>query len=104
MKKYRHKQTQDIVVQSCESGYYKNVNIPGGALIPGKYIENVTDWEQITEKDYEILETRISNNLQHVIWKVKRLSDGEIFQVNDNIKGGKIKSINIENDKIYLEV
>ena len=120
MKKYRHKQTQDIVVQSCESGYYKNVNIPGGALIPGKYIENVTDWKKVAEKDYEILSILLKRSDKNEVIKVdandnesyieslikcdgnsihslKRLSDGEIFTVGDKLTYGEIRQIQLSN-------
>jgi len=120
MKKYRHKQTQDIVVQSCESGYYKNVNIPGGALIPGKYIENVTDWKEVAEKDYEILSILLKRSDKHEVRKVdvndnesyieslikcdgisihslKRLSDGKIFTVGDKLTYGEIRQIQLGN-------
>jgi len=42
-------------------------------------------WEEVVEKDYEILEIRFSNNLQKVIWQVKRLSDNEVFTVKDEL-------------------
>lgn len=90
-------------------------------------------WEEIVEKDYEILSFkgvrvkeidehgayiyddtikawfRDKDNLAYLINEygiesVKRLSDGKVFTVGDKVRGGKIKSIIIENEKIYLKV
>lgn len=99
MRKFKHKHTGDIVQTSCEKGYYKNINIPMGNLLPGKYIENSNDWEEIIEKEYEILEyyqkeytySKIHQNWDYVskqnypIKTVKRLSDGEVFTIGDKI-------------------
>ena len=87
-------------------------------------------WEEVIEKDYEILSIIGTNkhplpkttlylkdvykkdfaghlNDESNCWQihsVKRLSDGEVFQINDILKEGKIKSIVIENYKLYLEI
>ena len=60
-----------------------HIELNGKLILPSEYKEF---WEEIVEKDYEILETRISNNLQQVIRKVKRLNDGEVFTVGDFVK------------------
>ena len=53
-----------------------------------KHVENNPEyWEEVIEKDYQILDTIIKNNLKQEISSVKRLSDGEVFTVGDKITG-----------------
>lgn len=75
--------------------------------LPIKEVEEYTEfWEEIVEKDYEILSIRgnltgqvystddlpdlegqyLSCKGKSVIWSVKRLSDGEVFTVGDKVK------------------
>jgi len=50
-----------------------------------KHVENYPEyWEEVIEKDYEILISRVVPN---TILSVKRLSDGEVFTVGDKITG-----------------
>lgn len=83
-------------------------------------------WEEVIEKDYEILSLKKNNNINTVvsfdidinrllkyteikIHKVKRLSDGEVFTVGDKITGAtyneprNIISFNISNNKLWIE-
>ena len=76
--------------------YYNGIN-------PENYPEF---WEEIVEKDYEILEVKgkygaISSYIKEldydlkdkIIFKIKRLSDSEIFTIGDKVNNGIIKSI-----------
>lgn len=47
MKKYKHKQTDDIVEKIPSANYYKNIIRPLSAYLPGRYIENSNDWEEM---------------------------------------------------------
>jgi hypothetical protein len=50
------------------------------------FVENSCDWEEVVEKDWEILEERASCNIgsnKIEIVSVKRLSDGEVFSLGD---------------------
>ena len=91
----------------------------------GYYSENKEFWEEVVEKDYEIL-TVITNDGKFIeivynqsaiiepfweIHSVKRLSDGEIFTVGDKIEyikdnifsdGCKITHFTIEDNQIYI--
>jgi len=49
-------------------------------------VYNPEFWEEVVEKDYEIVDTIIKNNLKQKISSVKRLSDGEVFTVGDKDK------------------
>ena len=85
------------------------------------WIENYPEfWEEVVEKNYEILFVITNNNkfIEKVYnqdatiepyWKihsVKRLSDGEIFTIGDIVKcedcKGKITSLEIYDNDIYL--
>lgn len=67
----------------------------------GYYSENTEYWEEVIEKDYEIISYVAKDNPTNIttkrrgahlheeywkIYKIKRLSDGEIFTVDDLIK------------------
>lgn len=61
MKKFRHKQSRDQVVELVtKKGYYQSIFTE--TVLPGKYIENTNDWEEIkqplftTEDGVEIFE------------------------------------------------
>jgi len=76
-------------------------------LVNLTHLVNLKDIEHISD-EYKILETRISNNLQQVIWKIKRLSDGEVFTVGDEIshygeyKKNEFSTRNYILEKIYF--
>jgi len=123
--KYRHKTTGEEARQIVKD-YYD----VGKEQIHKRFIENSCDWEQLIDNDYEILSfysgyegspmayifEKLSNGLyskgtgsctlKHGLeyWKihsVKRLSDGKVFTVGDNInfnnKGyGKLLDIQFE--------
>jgi hypothetical protein len=117
---------EDIIAFQCSSsgsfkGYFEN-NPENWKLVVEKDYEILSFSQNSLTKDLWIMGdkggwqrngtdttlqstfTMLNRTEMYHIHSIKRLSDGEVFQVNDNIKGGKIKSINIENDKIYLEV
>jgi len=117
MRKFKHKITNDEVRTYSENYYVSSET----ACIPKRFIENTCDWEEIVEKDYEILEVMhkygaISSYIKKLdgdlkdktIFKVKRLSDGEIFTVGDDVLSkachvpNKILSIELINNKIRL--
>jgi hypothetical protein len=124
MKKFKHKKTGIIVNE--DSHQYLGTCMS----IPKEIVENSNDWEEIVEKDYEILslkygqiyyrgknehnqicyytdlkdkhnsgfilEQTFENNLLPgvTIHSVRRLLDGEIFQIGDTINiGGKNRVI-----------
>ena len=73
----------------------------------GYYSENIQFWQEVIEKDYEILATVGDNDsLKQTIYSVKRLSDGEIFTIGDTVKcedcKGKITLLEIYDNDIYL--
>ena len=77
----------------------RDFDIETGAFLSKCTIESDSACKFNPDKDnYRYIERNFN------IHSVKRLSDGEVFQVNDNLKQGKIKSIIIENEKIYLEI
>ena len=113
MKQYKHKNTGDIAIMSTNnSSFY----ICDGLNIHTRIIENSNDWQEIVEKDYEVLSFiadtglirfRATDNLfqaegdvrrkntteeylllekNWIIHSVKRLSDGEVFTVGDLCK------------------
>ena len=49
--------------------------------------------KKVVEKDYQILDTIIKNNLKQEISSIKRLSDGEVFTIGDKVKVCKHGSI-----------
>jgi len=59
-------------------------NIETGNVYGSRMIENQPEfWEEVVEKDYEILKTC---PIEGTFYSVKRLSDGEIFTVGDKAK------------------
>ncbi len=112
--KYKHK-TKGYIATKSETlvDYYEVESFP--TAIPSTLIEDSCDWEEVVEKDYEILSFRRNKDskyegtqfnltpnglynpnfkvsdlsLEHClnggfdIWKIKRLSDGEVFTVGD---------------------
>jgi hypothetical protein len=110
MKQYKHKQTGNIWQKSANGKTYTSTNFQS-YRIPSAIVENSQDWEEIVEKNYEIISIRSSggkiwkkskdsdfiffdpngsawvylNNFEENcgIYSVKRLSDGEIFTIGD---------------------
>ena len=87
MRQYKHKQT-GLIAQQLTVNYKV-----GECEVPGCIIEKCQDWEEVVEKDYEVL---IVKTVPYTILSVKRLSDGEVFTVGDRVKvyeHGTIKTI-----------
>jgi hypothetical protein len=58
-------------------------------------------WEEVKEKDYEILKTC---PIEGIIYSIKRLSDGEVFTVGDKVDGPcgrNQKTVKISTEWIY---
>jgi hypothetical protein len=117
MRKFKHKTTGFIATET-NSGKNFKVNNPQNFTIPSWIIEEGKDWEEIVEKDYEILEIKhkygaissymekLDSNLENKsIFKIKRLSDGEVFTIGDKIQYGIIENIKTSdyNDGIYID-
>jgi hypothetical protein len=102
-KKFKHKKTGDIVELISRAGYKLYKSTIG--LIPAEYIENSSDWEEIVEREWKILDTMISDDLEQSISSVKRLSDGEIFTIGDKLTEGTILTFSLSdyNDGIYAD-
>jgi len=111
MKQYKHKGTEAIFNKSINGKSYYSDKYEG-YYIPSELVENSCDYEEVIEKDYQILKEMYSNvfaQIKHKIISVKRLSDGEVFSLNDKAKltafGGcvdTIEEINLVDSKIYL--
>ena len=59
MKSYKNKQTGEVVV--CYPSYEICHSSTEDFSIPKRFVENSRDWEQVIEKDYEILEVKIAD-------------------------------------------
>ena len=86
MKKYKHKQT-GLIAQQLTVNYKV-----GECEVPGCIIEKCQDWEEVIEKNYEIVReiTKYDPKNDYKvagsrIVSVKRLSDGEVFTVGDRV-------------------
>ena len=131
IKKFKHKKTGHIFEQ--DGSYY---NRPKHECIPAWLVEDSNDWEEIIEKDYEILSyyakniagkgdtyvdptyiwkqkslgqwsrfydnqfhtgpystEAITNHNGYGIHSIRRISDGEIFTIGDNITYNNEKTI-----------
>lgn len=110
MKKYKHKRT-GITASPFQQSY----QLDSGNIVPSFMIEDSCDWQEVIEKDYEILSIKCKienfgdyilnkisngkfaneykqiefNNQFYSIYSVKRNSDGEVFTVGDKITYGK---------------
>ncbi len=116
--KYKHKITGE------EARLLEDYYQVDGDVVPKRFIENSCDWEKLVEKDYEIIRygdekgnlwdngeciaSYLGDGKTH-IFSVKRLSDGEVFTVGDNVSlknewnKGEIDGIKItSDDKIYI--
>ncbi len=60
-------------------------------------------WEEIKEKDYQILGYKSA--LDSDIYSVKRLSDGEVFTIGDKLANGELSKIDLikENLQFYFK-
>ncbi len=90
--KYKHKITGEEA--TLLEDYYQ----VDGDVVPKRFIEDSCDWEKLVEKDYEIIRygdekgnlwdngeciaSYLGDGKTH-IFSVKRLSDGEVFTVDD---------------------
>lgn len=111
MRKFKHKITGKFVEKTTSGDFYVNNH----ELIPCWCVENSTDWQEVVEKDYEILEfTTVSTLILRLkpdsfyytdgelypfsfeefycrnevksINKIRRLSDGEVFSLGDRVQ------------------
>lgn len=125
MRKFKHKITGDIVIETVCKGnrYYSN----GPHDIPAVFVENSNDWQEIIEKDYEILAFSFENRIDYKVctglfkfkgaisngwpeesyknWQIhsiKRLSDNEIFTIGDKTNNGTISKF--ENCSVGIRV
>lgn len=112
MKQYKHKKSGKVVQEVDPKSPYaieklllssglKYKAVDGVGLYEAWIIEDSLDWELVVSKAYEIL----AGGDKAPITKIKRLSDGVIFEVGDlmghNIRPSrklKIKSIDLEAD------
>jgi hypothetical protein len=128
MKTFKHKVT-GIVGTLKEDGHlhFERGNGCVVALehIWGGFIENSSDWEEVIEKEWEILSFLNPGNQKiyntdiitidynsrdldyylkyYYINSVKRLSDGIVFSVGDNTQMGLIVGIVIRNEQCWLQ-
>lgn len=96
--KYKHLPTGKIITIGGKSGnsLLKIIGKLGDSnLLLGDIIKG-SDWQEVVEKDYEILSWRNKNSKtishllsgkNHEIHSVKRLSDGEVFTIGDMTTG-----------------
>jgi hypothetical protein len=109
MRKFKHKTAGYIAEKLATCEKYK-LKISTSDIIPAWVIENSNDWEEIVEKDYEILSgrTHIPSGSTE-IYSIRRKSDGVEFKIGDKIcwnwafaknKYFTIKSFNIIEDKL----
>ena len=121
MRRFRHiKTNRDFTTELLGCNAVEGIK-RGNWEIPMWVIEDSCDWEEIVEKDYEILEImhkygaissyikKLDGDLKDkIIFKIKRLSVGEIFTVGDDVLSktcyvpNKILSIELINNKIRL--
>lgn len=110
MRKFKHKKTGSVAEQRQQqnsSDYKYIVKSEKYDLLPKYLVENSSDWEEIEDKEYEILtitadernvlEKPLENILPYEgdgsLWgywqihSVKRLSDNSVFQLGDRVKG-----------------
>lgn len=102
MRKFKHKITGKFVEKTTSGDFYVNNH----ELIPCWCVENSNDWEEIIEKDYEVLEyksiqgihcekgqyffdvvSQYGNPNEWFIYKIRRKSDGVEFKIGDKICG-----------------
>ncbi|MFT6125768.1 MAG: hypothetical protein ACJAVA_000209 [Flavobacteriaceae bacterium] len=117
MKKYKHKSTGHIAERSSICQSYGIINSASKTYsIPTFVIEGSDDWEEVIEKDYEIISylvnkkifteniVPLANKTYINIRSIKRLSDGEVFTVGDLIKrnDNTVKLETIELDDIWM--
>lgn len=87
----------DIVKKEKKSGLYTNINKKSCTHLNYE-VENKEFWEEVVEKDYEILKFKKSRTgvvtnsdwrpfggEEWGIYSIRRLSDGEVFTVGDRI-------------------
>lgn len=99
MRKFKHKITGNIAVETISEKNYK-VSEPKNFTVPKWIVENSNDWEEIVEKDYEILMyrskintdiyfdnpeyfSRLSSDWE--IYSIRRKSDGVEFKIGDKV-------------------
>lgn len=121
MKKFKHKITGIVAekLNTCEK--YK-LKISTSDIIPAWVIENSNDWEEIVEKDYEILEyksiqglhcekgqycfdvvSQYGNPNEWFIYKIRRKSDGVEFKIGDKVYNPNCKSQTFIIESFYLD-
>ena len=82
IKEYPGSPKLGFIVFDRINGMYHNIET--GNMYGSQHIENQSEyWEEVVEKDYEILK---SCPIEGTIHSVKRLSDGEVFTLGDKIK------------------
>lgn len=94
MKKFKHKITGNIATET-NSGKNFKVTEPKSFTVPKWIIENSKEWEEVVEKEYEIIQYYCKStpsddgeqiHYSEEIKTVLRLSDGEVFTLKDKVK------------------
>lgn len=117
IKEYPGSPKLGTIVELKNDGFYP-INTPGGWFSEKYHLKPFPEfWEEVVEKDYEILsykslkkghilfynekyDKNFFNNYNWIINSVKRLSDGEIFTVGDKTNAGNLTGFSIKNNKI----
>jgi hypothetical protein len=96
MRKFKHKKFGDIATSNGDGTY----TMMDFNYVHSKYIENSSDWEEVVEKEWIVLEynDEFIPFRNSAIKSVKRISDGEIFTIGDKLsdEDGKIIGFNID--------
>ena len=122
-RKFKHKITNKIIKIGGKTGLSCQTMIGNSNLILGDIIKG-DDWEEVVEKDYQILSlarfcsikptiTDVSDYGDEYIeamlkcdkariHSIKRKSDGEIFTINDNTNYGIIKNIHVNGNTFCI--
>lgn len=96
MRKFKHKITGDIVTKNAINYYFETRGYTTN--IPAEVIENSNDWEEIVEKDYEILSFRHKGS--NYIWKKDSQLKGLFCLVDGKIPFTSLEEIN-KYPKVY---
>lgn len=81
----------------------KAISSPSSKPISDQFKEGKIRWSNDDNPIWKIPEELLKEK-DHCIYQIKRLSDREIFTIEDRVKNGVIKNINIEDDELKIIV
>ena len=105
MRKFKHKKL-GWIAELIDNGTWYYVKERCLDILPPELVENSDDWEEVIEKDWEVIssEITISESLNSRICSVRHKPTNKVWTLGDKTQFGTIEKFEIKDDKCYVYI